>query len=268
MIALISIFLPLLIQVAVLYMLSRLLSLLVLRHVGRKIFLLLTWPGVVAHELSHLVACLFTFTRVNRVNLFGPQGGTLGFVEHEQTHNPVKKIIISVAPLFGVTALLWLVVRWIWPEAYQQQLASVQMAVTDFSSFHGFFTLTANYFGEYWKYCKELLHQFQFNQWQTYVGLYFLIALSTHSSPSKEDLKHTYVGLFGVGILFAIIYGLDQWLQVPITWEAMKWFTYPVYFLSNFLTYGIIFAFIGTLPWLLVGFVWWIFRRGKRTSIV
>ncbi|MFH1207353.1 MAG: hypothetical protein V1668_01975 [Patescibacteria group bacterium] len=268
MLAIISLFLPLLIQVAVLYGLSRLLSQLVLRHVGRKFFLILTWPGVVAHELSHLTACLFTFTRVTRVSLFNPQGGTLGFVEHEQTHHPVKKILISIAPLFGVTALLWVVVRWIWPDVYQQQLTSVQMALSDFSSFHNFFKLSVDYIGDYWKYAKDLVSNFQFNQWQTYVGIYLLIAFSTHTAPSKEDLKHTYIGLFGAGVIFALMYGLDQWLQVPITWQAIKLLTYPVFVLANFLTYGIIFALIGTIPWLFVGVVWWVMSRGKRVSIV
>jgi hypothetical protein len=236
--------------------------------VGRKFFLLLTWPGVVAHELSHLIACIVTFTRVTHVSLFRPQGDTLGFVEHEQTHNPLKKIIISIAPLFGVTALLWLVVRWIWPDVYQQQLTSVQMAVSDFSNFHDFFKLSVSYMGDYWKYCRDLLNNFQFGQWQTYLGIYLLIALSTHAAPSKEDLKHTYIGLFGLGIIFALMYGLDQWLQIPITWQLIKLFTYPVFVLTNFLTYGVVFALVGTIPWLLVGVLWWILRRGKVVSTV
>ncbi|MFA6553311.1 MAG: hypothetical protein WCT27_02700 [Patescibacteria group bacterium] len=268
MLAIVSIFLPLLIQVAVLYGLSRLISQLVLRHVGRNVFLLLTWPGVVAHELSHLLACLFTFTKVLRVSLFHPQGSTLGFVDHERTYNPVKKVVISIAPLFGVTVLLWIVVRWLWPDVYSQQLSSVQMAVSDFSSFHNFFQLSVHYFSTYGMYIRELVANFHFSQWQTYVGLYLLIALSTHAAPSKDDLKHTYIGLFGLGIIFSILYGLDQWLQVPFTWQVITLLTYPAFILANFLTYGIIFAFVGTVPWLLVGGVWWILGKGRAISIV
>lgn len=261
--ALFGLFLPLFIQVIILYALSRLVGQLILRYLGRRSYLFLTWPGVIVHELSHAVACVVTFTRIHRISLFHPQGQTLGSVEHEQTHNPLKKIIISIAPLFGVTAVMWLVVRWLWPGVYDHQITSVQAAVADFESFRGFFTFTWNYVTQYWQYVHELVSQLRLDQWQTYVGVYALIALATHAAPSREDLQHTYVGLLGLAVLFVAAIALDQWLEIPLTWQIVKVLTYPVFLLTNFLAYGIIFAFVGILPWLLIGGVLRAFGRGK-----
>jgi hypothetical protein len=84
---------------------------------GRMLFYLLVFPGVVLHEGTHYLACLLTGTRVSRFAPFSPGRSddgrlVLGYVRHERRAFPVGAII-GLAPillnplgLLVVTALL------------------------------------------------------------------------------------------------------------------------------------------------------------------
>jgi len=263
MISVINIFLPLIIQILILYILSRLLDRLILRRIGRTLYLITQWPGVMVHELSHLVGCLVTFTRVFQVKLFAPQGDTLGFVSHAQSRNPVKNIIISLAPLFGVTAVIWLLIRFLLPELYFSILNPVKAGLADFTSFSQFFSFTKDYFAQYSQYFSNLWQNIDFSIWQTYVFIYLMLSLGAHAAPSKQDLKHTFYGLAGLVIIFLILYYLGLWLKVDILWSITKWLAYPFSLTASFLTYGIFFAVLAVIIMFLVSLVLGITHRVK-----
>ncbi len=239
-----SIFIPLTLQLVVLYIISRATNYFSLQRLGRWWFLALTWPGVVVHELSHLIACLLTLTRVQRVSFFSPHGDTLGYVEHEATANPFKKVFISIAPLFGITAMIWLVVRIFFPEYYQNTVVD-NAVLSDIKSCQKFFSLTGAYFAGYWHLLSGLAGTLALTSWQTYVFLYLMVALSTHAAPSKKDLESTFGGIAGLFVIGGAVYLLDQWLLVPLTWAMVKVISWPAYLMAKFLTIGIVFAGIG-----------------------
>jgi Putative zincin peptidase len=64
---------------------------------------LLTFPGVVVHELAHQLFCRWTGTRVLRVCYFR-LGNPAGYVVHERPTSVWKSILIGVGPLFVNTA--------------------------------------------------------------------------------------------------------------------------------------------------------------------
>ena len=84
---------------------------------GRAVFYLLVFPGVILHEGAHYLACLLTGTKVFRFAPFSPQTSAdgrlvLGYVRHERRSLPIQAII-GLAPillnplgLLLVTALL------------------------------------------------------------------------------------------------------------------------------------------------------------------
>ncbi len=263
MIEMINILLPLAIQVIILYGLSQLIDRLVLRNLGRGWYLALTWPGVMVHELSHLAGCLITFTRVTRIELFHPHGNTLGMVEHVQTRNPIKNIIISIAPLFGVTAVLWLLTRWVFPDLYIEQVNAVRVGLSDFTSFSNFFSFSGEYVRTLFTYIGQLFQAMDFGQWQTYVFLYLMITLSSHAAPSKVDLKHTYVGLAGLAALFVLLGFVARWLDIGGVWTVFQWVSYPVIFLTNFLMYGIVFSIIALIPFAGLSVLGKVLKKGR-----
>ena len=84
---------------------------------GRAVFYLLVFPGVILHEVAHYLACLLTGTKVFRFAPFSPRRSAdgrrvLGYVRHERRSVPIQAII-GLAPIllnpFGlllITALL------------------------------------------------------------------------------------------------------------------------------------------------------------------
>ena len=68
-------------------------------------------PGTVLHELSHVLACWATGTRVRSVTLFRPrrEGGTwiLGRVTHDGPTSAFAGLLIAMAPLLLVPAFIY-----------------------------------------------------------------------------------------------------------------------------------------------------------------
>jgi hypothetical protein len=64
---------------------------------------LVTFPGVMVHELAHCLFCRWTGTRILRVCYFR-LGNPAGFVIHERPTSVWKSILIGVGPLFVNTA--------------------------------------------------------------------------------------------------------------------------------------------------------------------
>lgn len=75
---------------------------------GRLILL----PGVVIHELSHLIAARLFLIRVTEVKLFifDPSSATLGYVKSAYDPNSLwqrlSETVTGIAPLFGITGAL------------------------------------------------------------------------------------------------------------------------------------------------------------------
>lgn len=73
---------------------------------------LLTAPGVIAHELSHAIFCLFSGVKIHRIRLF-QFGRTAGFVEHDEPQKFYQGFLISVGPLLINSLLaLFLFSQW------------------------------------------------------------------------------------------------------------------------------------------------------------
>ncbi len=65
---------------------------------------ILLFPGVILHEISHLLGCLLTGTRVTRIKLWGLREA---YIKHEEP-GPFSMLVISLAPFFinsGLSAI-------------------------------------------------------------------------------------------------------------------------------------------------------------------
>ncbi|MDM8000139.1 MAG: DUF3267 domain-containing protein [Dehalococcoidia bacterium] len=69
-----------------------------------QLITVLTLPGVVVHELAHVLFCLLTATRVTRVRLFR-FGNPAGYVIHDRPSSAWKTILIGIGPFFVNTGL-------------------------------------------------------------------------------------------------------------------------------------------------------------------
>lgn len=64
-----------------------------------QVITILTFPGVVVHEMAHMLLCRLTGTRVLKVRLFR-LGNPAGYVMHERPRGAWKTLLISTGPFF------------------------------------------------------------------------------------------------------------------------------------------------------------------------
>lgn len=153
---------------------------------------LLVLPGVVLHELSHLVVALLLGVRVRRVNLFqfrqinDPRQGevVIDRVDH------LRLSLIGAAPLFGGIAALALLVRWL-------ALPPIAFDLAIFGQLRSFA-----------------------GDWISAIGLYLVVAIANTMFPSAADRKAWWAVGVGVASVGAILLLFGVRLEVPPTWLA------------------------------------------------
>jgi hypothetical protein len=161
---------------------------------GRMVFYLLVFPGVVLHEGTHYLACLLTGTKVSRFAPFSPGRSddgrlVLGYVRHERRAFPVGAII-GLAPillnplgLLCVTALL--------TPLTLQEVAHPSVEVMAREIFASGFLIDTPLLATTW----------------VYISLSFALG----SVPSREDLSSLPMLLiFGCMILLIGLLGIDS----------------------------------------------------------
>jgi len=68
-------------------------------------YYLFLFPGVILHELSHIIGCTLTGARIKSFQLFSKDGG---FVRHEEPRVPViGTFIVSIFPLLTGSTILY-----------------------------------------------------------------------------------------------------------------------------------------------------------------
>ncbi|MCX6809514.1 MAG: M50 family metallopeptidase [Candidatus Berkelbacteria bacterium] len=73
------------------------------------IYYFLLFPGVIIHELSHVVGCILTGARIKDIQLFSKTGG---FVVHEKPFLPyIGNFIISLLPLLAGAAISYFILK-------------------------------------------------------------------------------------------------------------------------------------------------------------
>lgn len=66
-------------------------------------FRILMAPAVILHELSHVMLCWLTLSKVSQVTVFQREGGS---VSHDKPRVPFGQVLISLAPFIGGWALM------------------------------------------------------------------------------------------------------------------------------------------------------------------
>jgi hypothetical protein len=153
---------------------------------GRMVFYLLVFPGVVLHEGAHYLACVLTGTRVSRFAPFSPgrlNDGrlVLGYVRHERRRFPIGAII-GLAPIILNPSGLLVVTALVTPLTFRE-VANPSVRVTVETLLESGFLTDAPLLAAIW----------------AYLSLSFALG----SVPSREDLSSLPVLLliFGGGIL-------------------------------------------------------------------
>lgn len=187
-------------QAIVLYLISGYLHR-TLAYGSRTLYLILMFPGTLAHELSHAVVALLMGSRITDFSVI-PHGDTLGYVEYTPPKIPlIGNTAISIAPLIGCPAILLLIsstfgVHFVFPAGSLDINAGIRFLIENTFSF---------------------IIGLDYLNWKTYALLYFIITLGAGAAPSKTDILHLFPGLI---IIIISIY-------------AMSYFGFNIEFLNN-----------------------------------
>jgi len=153
---------------------------------GRMVFYLLVFPGVVLHEGAHFLACLLTGTKVSRFAPFAPARSSdgrlvLGYVRHERRPFPIGALI-GLAPILLNPLGLLLVTAFFTPLTFQE-VANPSVGIVARGIFASGFVSEAPVLTATW----------------AYLSLSFALG----SVPSREDISSLPILLllFGGGIL-------------------------------------------------------------------
>lgn len=223
---------PFLASVLLLLALSRVVSRWLRELLGVRLYAVLLWPGVVVHELSHLLGAMLTFTKVTGVSLLprppGTGGQVLGSVSHEATRNPVVLILISLFPLLGGSFILWVLSQLLLPGA---------PATAPALDLHGAWSFA--YLAPWGQFLLGFWAAFNAAAWQSWVFAYLAVAIAAHLAPSNHDFGHAAAGFTALSLLAvlitwaagrfnqAIATTLGQWIVgalnffVPLLWYAL-----------------------------------------------
>lgn len=74
--------------------------------ISHKIARLLELPGIVVHELSHLLFCMMMGVKVHRIRLFS-FGNPAGYVEHDSAGGFLEAFLISAGPFIAGSVLAY-----------------------------------------------------------------------------------------------------------------------------------------------------------------
>lgn len=160
------------------------------RIIPGKKFRYFVAPGVIVHEFSHALACLFTGAKVTRISLFAPEGG---FVTHGRSRfGFLGQAMIAMAPIFGITIFLWLLSYWF---GFSLKFETIEFSANIFGNFK-------NLFFSAWNLIVN-----SGTDWHFWIFVYLVISLGVALAPSKKDFQNAFLGLlflFTVGL--AIFY--------------------------------------------------------------
>jgi hypothetical protein len=247
-----ALFLPLALQLLVLYLVSRGLWQFSGRYFGRGIWALLAFVGVPVHELSHAVAFLLTGAGVQRLVLFAPRGlpeygGATGVTIPARQPTVVSRLVASIAPFFGCSLAAWLVLRLLLPGFTAADVAAP--IVVNSSEAAGSGQVIGQVLGAYPVNLIGAFARLQWNHLQTYLALYLGASLGMGAAPSREDFRHFFPALLGLLVVLLPVFALIQLFSDPaamlIQFQTMvETVTVPI---GAALTYATVFGLIALL---------------------
>ncbi|HTK05444.1 MAG TPA: hypothetical protein VL500_07700 [Candidatus Eisenbacteria bacterium] len=240
-------FAPLLVQLVALYVLSSAMNRLAYTLLGKVFYLLIMWPGVIVHELSHFVGCLLTRTKVYEVKLFSPREESpgnlvLGYVTHEKPRNPFSQFIVSAAPFFGGAAALWGILAFIAPKA----LRGLGVPLV-FGRGQGITVTLSTAASSFASFSTALAGSLDWHSWKAYVAALVLFSVAVHIAPSRHDMKYALVGASSIAVLVAVAAWLGGKYAPLATMRAAEWFARAVAGITVLLGYGLACVVLATI---------------------
>ena len=157
------------------------------------------WLGTPIHELSHAFMCRVFQHRIDEIALFEPdqESGRLGYVKHSfRTGNwfqELGNLFIGIAPLFGGSIALALLLWLFFPDAAKSAIESTQAQNTGDA-----FTKMVSLVGAL---CSNILAVKNLATIRFWTFVYLVLCVGSHMAPSWSDYRGASRGVYVFGAL-------------------------------------------------------------------
>lgn len=232
---------------------------LIVRMIGYKGMIFVSFPGVVVHELGHLALCWIFLHRVNRVRFFevNQASGSLGYVSHSynlrSTYQQAGNFFIGMAPLIGGSLAIYFLVNHFFSSELTNPFdpsGNYNLATTLFDNIPThltFFTdTTSSIMSGLWTYVIK-------EPWYGLLLTFIMISIALHASPSRSDLHGALSGGIAIAILVFLLNtialyffscceegNLSYWLA-----NLKAWIVYAGLVMMNLICFTLALATIG-----------------------
>ncbi|MGD2206709.1 MAG: hypothetical protein PVH17_08015 [Anaerolineae bacterium] len=210
----VALFLPLLLQLLLLFAVSWAFNELV-GWVSSTVWTLLSLIGTPVHEFSHALGCLITLCGVDAIKPLSDKRDP-GYVLPKRP-SFLASIVASVAPLFGGTLVLWLTASYVIPGFGAPVVPPPQLDLKGAASLETVLQVSAQYVGQFIQTTFHSLPALQWGNWRTYVGLYIALSVGLGLAPSPQDLK---ILAGSLPLLFLVGFAMSAWLYLAGDAEA------------------------------------------------
>lgn len=159
----------------------------------RPLYYVIRLPGVILHELTHVIGCLITGAEIKKVVLFSREGGS---VIHTEPKIPILgTVIISTAPLLILPFVLSLMTS-IFTSFFGCSLTiTVPKTINGSALYQIFTTLTALF-------PTNLF--LPSNVWFL-IYLYLCTSIILSLSPSRQDLTNAAIGIVTIVLICLVV---------------------------------------------------------------
>jgi hypothetical protein len=188
------------------------------QHLSLVVFSLLFYPGIVVHELAHLVTAAVLFVPVKSMHLtpfFTEEGKIQGGSVITKDVDIVRKSLIGIAPLVVGLIILWLVTYFLLLPVFFVYFPNFQFLISNFQTITNNQFLNSN---------NVAIQQFSTTVYQlpfTVFFLYLIFSISSSMFSSRQDtkpLKFVIPLIIIIGI-FAYLLGFKiEWIQEAISY--------------------------------------------------
>ena len=182
-------------------LISRALDILWAQAIGvRYFYYIIRAPGVVIHELSHIIACLIMGAKVKKVVFFSKEGGSVTYSRPGIPY--IGDMVIGTAPVLCIPLVL-AGCTWVFSEYFGCVFPPLPMGIDSLDDLIVLGTYISAIF------MQNLVQVF--NPWFI-VYLYITLTLVLSVAPSMKDIENAAIGICIITLIGILI----LWSAIPV----------------------------------------------------
>ncbi len=165
------------------------------RLVGLNVYVYLTAPGIVIHELGHALFCVIFRHRIVEMKLFQPEDGSLGYVKHafnpRSFYQNVGNFFIGTGPIWLGSGALYLLARLLLGRAI---FSSGNTAIPTIQSWGDFRFVLIELTSMVLQSVSVMVRSAHPANWQFWLFAYAAFCIGSHITLSRPDLRGAWGG--------------------------------------------------------------------------